>query len=161
MFQVPILLINFNRPRHTQRIVDALRPLQPSTLYVAIDGPRSDRHEDKSLVQQVTAVINNQIDWSCEVSKLVRTENLGCRDGVSLAISWFFNSEKEGIILEDDCLPSEVFFAFCKDLLERYRHDDRVMHIAGFNRFPECRPAQSYFFSKKRSVYQLVQSYIL
>ena len=153
MFQVPILLINFNRPRHTQRIVDALRPLKPSMLYVAIDGPRSDRPEDKGLVQQVAAVINNQINWPCEVRKLVRAENLGCREGVSSAISWFFNSENEGIILEDDCLPKEVFFAFCKDLLERHRNDDRVMHITGFNRFPERRPVQSYFFSKNPGVW--------
>jgi hypothetical protein len=37
----------------------------------------------------------------------------------------------EAIILEDDCIPRPSFFRFCQELLERYRHDDRVMMIGG------------------------------
>ena len=42
---------------------------------------------------------------------------MGCRKSVSSGISWFFDQEEMGIILEDDCLPSESFFNYCKSFL--------------------------------------------
>jgi hypothetical protein len=59
--------------------------------------------------------------------------NLGCGKALSSGISWFFDHEAEGIILEDDCLPSRSFFWYCQELLSKYRHDTRVMHIGGNN----------------------------
>jgi hypothetical protein len=53
--------------------------------------------------------------------------------GPCSAITWFFEYETEGIILEDDCLPTPSFFRFCSELLERYRDDTRVMEIGGNN----------------------------
>ena len=37
------------------------------------------------------------------------------------------------IILEDDVVPSQSFFPFCKEMLDRYEHDERISMIAGFN----------------------------
>jgi hypothetical protein len=68
---------------------------------------------------------------------------------VSSAIDWFFENEEEGIILEDDCLPSQSFFWFCEELLERYRDDIRVGLISGFNVENSSVDVEtSYFFSK-------------
>jgi hypothetical protein len=47
---------------------------------------------------------------------------------------------EEAIILEDDCVPRPSFFRFCSELLERYRHDDRIMMIAG--RYDQYRMAE-------------------
>jgi hypothetical protein len=44
-----------------------------------------------------------------------------------------FEQVEEAIVLEDDCLPHPTFFRFCEDLLDRYRQDERVMHISGDN----------------------------
>ena len=38
---------------------------------------------------------------------------------------------EELIVLEDDCIPHPTFFRFCEELLDRYRDDERVMHISG------------------------------
>jgi hypothetical protein len=38
-----------------------------------------------------------------------------------------------GIIFEDDCIPDPSFFSFCSELLERYKDDNRIMHISGNN----------------------------
>ena len=35
------------------------------------------------------------------------------------------------IVLEDDCVPSQSFFRFCDEMLERYKDDERVEIIAG------------------------------
>ena len=58
---------------------------------------------------------------------------MGCGKGVSEAISWFFQNEKEGIILEDDDLPHKDFFVFCETMLKRYRYNNNVLTISGNN----------------------------
>jgi hypothetical protein len=63
------------------------------------------------------------------------------------AITWFFEHVEEGIILEDDCVPSPDFFRFCEELLSRYRENSRVWMIAGTNLLGTWRPtAASYHF---------------
>ncbi len=80
---------------------------------------------------------------------LFREKNLGCRQAVSQAITWFFEQVEEGIILEDDCVPDLSFFPFCAELLERYRHDTRIMAISGDNyQGGRRRGSASYYFSK-------------
>ncbi|MBF0234010.1 MAG: hypothetical protein HQK65_13375 [Desulfamplus sp.] len=88
------------------------------------------------------------MDWDCEVETLFRERNLGCKIAVSSAIDWFFENVEEGIILEDDCLPSQSFFWFCQELLELYRYDERFMLIGGNNRGVTFSKNCSYFFSK-------------
>lgn len=127
----PVLFLIFNRPGVTFQVFEKIREAQPSRLYVAADGPRPDKNE-AVLCKETRAVIE-KVDWKCEVRTLFRDSNLGCRNAVSSAIDWFFHNEEEGIILEDDCLPSNDFFFFCDTLLERYRNDTRVRHISGCN----------------------------
>jgi hypothetical protein len=83
-----------------------------------------------------------------EVIKLFRDKNLGCRKSVSGGISWFFENEERGIILEDDCLPDLSFFPYSKELLSQYENESQVMHISG-NNFQEGvkRGDASYYFS--------------
>lgn len=142
-----ILLIIFNRPALTQTVFDAIRLARPTRLYIAADGPRLGRPGEAAKCQQAREVAN-QIDWPCEVQTLFQETNLGCREGVSTAITWFFQHEPEGIILEDDILPDASFFPYCAELLERYRDDPRIMAITGINRQPESRSYDhSYYFS--------------
>lgn len=132
-FAVPILLIAFNRPDTTDRVLTLLRALRPERLYVACDGPRPDRPADGPRCAEVRRLVQASIDWPCRLHTLLRETNLGCREGVSSAIDWFFEQEEEGIILEDDILPDPSFFPYCRELLERYRHDERVGAIAANN----------------------------
>ena len=42
-FDVPVLLLTWRRPDTTRQVLDALRPVAPSKLYVASsDGPRNE-----------------------------------------------------------------------------------------------------------------------
>lgn len=128
----PVLFIIFNRPDTTLKVFDAIRKAKPARLFVAADGPREGRENDAASCSKARDVVK-EIDWDCEVVTLFRESNLGCRVAVSSAITWFFDQVEEGIILEDDCLPDQSFFLFCQELLERYRHDQRVMMISGDN----------------------------
>ena len=132
-FAVPLLLIAFNRPEPTARVLEVLRQLRPSQLYVACDGPRSDCSGEAERCAQVRELIESSIDWNCQFHKLYQPSNLGCRRGVTAALDWFFAEVEEGIVLEDDILPDPSFFPFCQELLERYRHDTRIGVIAANN----------------------------
>lgn len=147
LFDVPVLLLVFNRPDETQRVFDAVKQLRPAKLYVAADGPRAHRETDKALSEKTRAIFN-QVDWPCEVITLFREQNLGCGPAVSSAITWFFEQEEMGIILEDDCLPTPSFFHFCRTMLHHYQADERVMQVCGSNfQRGHQRGEASYYFS--------------
>lgn len=146
-----VLLLIFNRPDTTRRVFEAVRRARPPRLYIAADGPRTTHPDDPARCAGARAIVAD-IDWPCEVFTLFRTTNLNCGVGPASAIDWFFRQEEEGIVLEDDCVPAPSFFRFCEELLARYRHDTRVMHIGGNNFSREARRlrpdgAESYYFS--------------
>ena len=143
-----VLFLVFNRPDTTKQVFEAIRKAKPPRLYVAADGPRTEKFGEAEKVEQVRRIAT-QVDWDCVVKTLFREKNLGCGVAVSSAIDWFFENVEEGIILEDDCLPHPTFFKFCQELLERYRYDERIMHIAGYNPHLSKRfGSASYYFSK-------------
>jgi len=153
-FDTPILMIIFNRPEKTRIVFDAVRRIRPAKLYVAADGPRPDYESDALKCAQARQIVDD-VDWACDVKTIFRDKNLRCGKGVSSAINWFFEHEEEGIILEDDCLPSRSFFYFCQELLERYRHDTRLMHIGGnyFLNGSAREASYSYYFSRNGFVW--------
>ena len=127
-----VLLIVFNRPDLTRRLVDALRDAKPSLLYLSADGPRPHRPGEAELCAATRAELD-RIDWPCRIERKFEAANLGCGPAVASAISWVLDAEGEAIVLEDDCIPHPSFFPFCAELLERYRDDERVMQITGSN----------------------------
>jgi hypothetical protein len=132
-----VLFLVFNRLDTTKKVFDAIRQAKPPRLYIASDGARSNKESESEKVQIVRDYIIENIDWECEVRTLFREENLGCKYAVSGAISWFFETEENGIILEDDCLPSQSFFWYCESLLDKYKNDDSVYLISGDSRASE------------------------
>lgn len=143
----PILFLIFNRLETTKKVLDAIRKVKPLKLYIASDGPRSTVLNEKISVEQVRKYVLKNIDWNCQVKTLFREENLGCGRAVSGAISWFFNQEADGIILEDDCLPNKDFFRYCENLLDYYRDNKKVMHITGDQFYPDMQIKESYYFA--------------
>ena len=132
MGKLPILFLIFNRPDTTRRVFDAIRAYRPERLFIAADGPRADRPGEAELCRRAREEAL-KCDWPCEVKTRLLDANLGCRDAVSSAVSWYFSLVDEGAILEDDCLPCPDFFRFAETMLERFRDDEMVMHISGVN----------------------------
>lgn len=130
----PVLFLIFKRAETTRRVFGRIREARPPRLYIAADGPRADRVGEAAQCVEARAVVEN-IDWPCEVYRLYHEENLGCGRGVSTAISWLFEHEEQGIILEDDVLPHLDFFRYCDEMLERFKDDERIQLIAGSNYF--------------------------
>lgn len=143
-----ILFLTFNRLDTTQRVFEEIKKAKPPRLYLASDGARENKEGEKEIVQKTRDFILNNIDWNCEVKTLFRDKNLGCGPAVSGAITWFFEQEEDGIILEDDCLPHPSFFNFCEELLDYYKDDKRVWHIAGDQFVSNFDNGASYYFAK-------------
>ncbi len=145
-----ILFLTFNRLDTTKRVFEEIKKAKPLKLYIASDGPREDVLGEDEKVKEVRNFIESNIDWECEVKTLYRDKNLGCGKAVSDSITWFFENEEEGIILEDDCLPNQDFFKFCCEMLSFYRKNESVFMIAGSNIYPKkmLSSSSSYDFIK-------------
>ena len=133
-FNTPILLITWKRHKKLSKVIDSLRKIKAQKIYVACDGANKNNIEEELQVFETRKVIENEINWEYKyLKKLFSNNNYGCMNGVSKAINWFFKNEKEGIILEEDCLPHPDFFQFAEELLEKYRFDKRIWSISGTN----------------------------
>jgi len=132
-YNTPILFVIFNRLKTTKRVFLAIKKMKPKYIYISADGPRAEVKGDAEKCQDTREYVLNHIDWDCKVKTLFQKKNLGCGLGPATAITWFFKNVEEGIILEDDCVPSESFFYYCSYLLEKYRDNDKISIISGHN----------------------------
>ena len=135
MFKTPILLITFNRPNHTRRVLTEILKQGPQSLYVSQDGAREGNENDRIKVQEVREVIEELTAVYAKDNKhftlhtLYQPHNLGCGPGPAAGITWFFENVEQGIVMEDDCLPHPDFFGYCEELLERYKDNPQVRFI--------------------------------
>ena len=135
MYNTPILFIIFANPDTTAQVFERIRQIRPVKLYVAADASRPEKQGELQRSIETRNIIN-RVDWECEVKTLFQDENLGPKIAVSTAITWFFEHEEQGVILEHDCLPDLSFFPYCEELLEKYKDDTRIGHISGNNFLP-------------------------
>jgi Glycosyl transferase family 2 len=151
MLNTPVILSVFNRPASTARVFEAIAQAKPRQLFVFADGPSSAA--DTDLCAQARAVVE-KVSWDCDVKYRYSDTNLGARECYKSGVDWAFSEVDEGIILDDDCVPDPTFFLFSQDMLERYRHQPRVMMICGTNYLGHWKEdCQSYHFSHFGSVW--------
>ena len=129
----PILILAFNRLEEIIVLIEKLKKIQPTKIYFSQDGPRMNSNDDLAKCIEVRNYIIKNINWKCELKTNFNKSNLGCRKAVSLALNWFFENEEIGIILEDDCIPSNSFFVFCDQMLKRYKKNNNIYSISGSN----------------------------
>jgi glycosyltransferase involved in cell wall biosynthesis len=140
---VPILLLIYNRPKHTRQVLDALQGLGVRSVFVWADGPKNAA--DKEMCEQARQTC---LDSGLDIVLEINDHNLGCKESVLMGVSWFFAQVRHGIILEDDCVPTEGLLLLCKTLLERHRHDQRVYMISGNNPMGNWESGHSHHFAR-------------
>lgn len=144
---IPVLIAVFNRADLFEKLLSKIRVVKPSRLYVSCDGPRND--DDRVQILKIKEILNTQLDWDVQLFTNFREINMKSFRALPDGISWFFEHEEMGIILEDDCIPEISFFPFCEELLHKYATDERVFSISG-NNFQDGNVYGngSYFFSR-------------
>lgn len=151
-YDIPILFVIFRRKDVTMRTFAAIKAAQPAKLYIACDGARETVSGEQELVEATRQAVENAIDWPCEVHRRYQDHNQGCAKAVSSAISWMFETEEMGIILEDDCVAKPSFFKFVREMLHRYKDDQRIGMVAGTNLVSsKVTMPDSYCFSKYKA----------
>ena len=89
MQDIPVVLLNYNRPEFSKRLVENLAKIKPKKVYISIDGHKSNVVGDKNKVDQVETAFAN-IQWDCEV-KLRRNE---------IELTWFLVPlQKRGFLI--------------------------------------------------------------
>lgn len=156
---VSVLMLFFNRPEHFREVFEEVKKARPARLFLYQDGPRGERDMPGiEACRQIAADAN--IDWECEVHRMYQEKNFGCDPSEYLSQKWAFSMTDKCIVLEDDDVPSQAFFPFCKELLDKYENDERVWMIAGFNAeetaslpHDEGSDVPSYFFTSVFSIW--------
>lgn len=148
LYGVPIVLFLFKRKDYLEKIVSVLRGIRPSRIYLLSDQGRNE--QEKRLVCEVREMALQLIDWPCDVVKFFASQNLGVYKNIALGAKRVFEKEKWAIFLEDDNLPDPYFFTFCREMLERFERDDKVIWICGTNYLEEYENnrKESYFFTQ-------------
>lgn len=141
----PIALIAYKRPDTTRQVLDKIRDLAPKRLFLICDGPKSN--EDEPGVREVRSLLET-VDWECEVTRIFADNNMGLRPRIESGLTEVFSMVDRAIILEDDCVPSERFAAYCARTLELYQGDPRVGLVSGDNAHGYFKPGEDHYFSR-------------
>ena len=142
---VAVLCIFFARPEQFRQTFEAVRKARPQVLLLWQDGPRDGRPDDIENINKCREIAEN-IDWECEVHRNYHEKNMGCDPSTFYSHKWAFSIVDKCIILEDDLVPSQSFFPFCKEMLDKYENDERIDRICGTNLLGEYDIPTDYFF---------------
>ncbi len=147
---IPVLLITYKRPKNTKKLINILLENKISNIFIYNNGPIDDR--DLEDCKSTKDVVENYTKSYQNISALYKKKNTGLKYNIPEAIDWVFEKFDKVIILEDDCIPNNFFFLFCKQLLKKYENDLSIGQISGSNfinqRGYKRKNQDSYFFSK-------------
>ena len=131
----PVVIFVYNRPRHTQRTLEALsknRLADQSILYVYADGVKEGATVDQlTKNQEVRRVINSR-KWCKEVKVIERDKNWGLADNIIDGVSKVVKNYGKVIVLEDDVVTAELFLTYMNAALDEFEGVDQVKTIAGY-----------------------------
>ncbi len=146
MFDIPVVLFMFKREKAVE-VVKRIGCVKPKKLYIIADGGRTPAEIEEC--RNCRKAVEKAIVWECEIIRNYAETNRGVFENIGLGAKWVFEHEDKAIFLEDDNLPSVSFFQFCKEMLEKYIDDERILWICGTNylgnkRYTTC----SYYFTR-------------
>ena len=153
MVENPVLFITFARPEYARKSWDAIKAAKPKNLYFYSNKGRKEKEGEVERNNEIRAYVK-EIDWECNLHTWFRDTTVNVYESLYGAISWLFENEEQGIILEEDCVASLAFFDYCDQLLPRYKDDYRIWMISGDNYFEnESFSSCDYFYSQDMQIF--------
>lgn len=150
---VAVLLIFFCRDEQFAKVFEQVKKARPRVLLLYQDGAREGVESDRIGIDKCRRIAEN-IDWDCEVHRFYQDKNVGCDPSEFIAQKWAFDIVDKCIVLEDDDVPSQSFFPYCKELLDYYENDERINMICGMNNNDVTEDIKaSYLFTTKGSIW--------
>jgi hypothetical protein len=134
----PIILFAFNRPWHTEQVLNALQKnelAEKSDLFIYVDGHRGNASQKEvKAVEDVRKLVSGK-RWCKTVNIKIAEKNIGCRNSIINGISEVLCRHEAVIVLEDDVITSPFFLRFMNLALQYYQNRQSVFSISGYN-FP-------------------------
>ena len=129
----PIALFTYNRPWHTQQVLEALQknPLsEESELFIFSDGAKNV--EDEKAVRETRKILSKTTGFK-KVTVVERSKNYGLAANVIDGVTSVIEKAGKIIVLEDDLLTAPSFLSFMNKALDLYEDEDEVAHIHSFS----------------------------
>ncbi len=142
-----IALFTYNRPVHTQKVLEALcdnKLASQSELIIFSDGAK--READIDRVLKTREVIKKVIGFK-NIELVFRENNFGLAKSIISGVTELIDTYQKLIILEDDLVTSPYFLKFMNDALDYYENDDRVISVNGY-RYPFKKETENNYFLK-------------
>ncbi|TCC94116.1 glycosyltransferase [Pedobacter frigiditerrae] len=128
----PIALFVYNRPQHTERTLKFLKQNElaaDSRLFIFSDGAKSTADEDK--VAAVREFIKN-VDGFKAVEIIESKTNMGLANSIIAGVNKLTLTYGQVIVFEDDLISSPYTLTYFNEALNRYRDEEKVMHIGAY-----------------------------
>ncbi|WP_316790737.1 glycosyltransferase [Pedobacter frigoris] len=128
----PIALFVYNRPKHTERTIKFLMQNElasESRLFIFSDGPKSD--QDLDAVLEVRELIKKTEGFK-SVEIIESKENKGLANSIITGVNRLVIAYKQVIVFEDDLITSPYTLTYFNDALNRYRNEEKIMHIGAY-----------------------------
>lgn len=132
----PIVLFVYNRPKHTQDMIEALAKnnfAKESDVYIFSDNTKKEK--DIENVRKVRTYIDSikQKNWFANVYIEKAEKNKGLAKSVINGVTRVINKYDKVIVLEDDLIPSKVFLEYMNKALDFYEKKESIWSISGYN----------------------------
>ncbi len=128
----PIALFVYNRPQHTERTIKFLQQNElaaESRLFIFSDGPKTTADEDK--VNEVRELIKT-VEGFKSVELIESKSNMGLANSIIAGVSRLTATYGQVIVFEDDLISSPYTLSYFNEALNRYRNEEKVMHIGAY-----------------------------
>jgi len=132
----PIVLFTYNRPEHTQQVLDALalnNEAKESILYIYCDGAKPLATEQELEKINIVKSIATKEHRFKEVVVIEQQKNKGLANSIIDGVSEIINEHGKIIVLEDDIKVELGFLNYMNTALDCFENKQEVFHINGFN----------------------------
>ena len=143
------LIIAYRRHENVSKLINILSNQGLKRIYIAID--RNTTLDSSSLIdvnKTIEVVIVASKNMPGQIRAAIHAENVGCSAAVLSACEWFFENEEFGLILEDDCIPTEEFLAYANYSRKVIETNSDVWLFCGTQFAPHEKSPDSWSLSK-------------
>jgi hypothetical protein len=138
---IGVLILAYQRTSSLIEILQKCKENGFMRIYVSVDGPRNQNIATLSKSEAVMEILRNfEASYSGKISYKIAAHNLGCGVSVLSGCDWLYSQEEFGIIIEDDCIPSDDFFKFVLDNLALIDISTEYAVLGGTQFYRQDRP---------------------
>lgn len=145
MIEYGIALFTYNRPKHTQLVLESLIENSISEIYIFQDGLKKEKDKENWIK---TREIIDRLDGIEKIHRIYGDYNKGLSAAIEDGVTYVLNRKEAVIVLEDDCYARKDFISFMEKCFELYKDDEIVQSISGYSwpiELPADYPYDIYF----------------